>query len=471
MASYTWNTVNDGLWTAPSNWSPNTGYPQLAADVAYMYNSPTKSINITLNNTINLTSLFASSGSTSLYQTNIIGTGEIVFSSSTSTINAYNDTGFLGDISVKITATSSPLRITGSIAGYDGATNTYWNLKNPANKILQLGRNSGVGFDTVDCLGIQHTDYIFDNSSATVAGLMCTGAGGVLDKSPWSGTGVALRLTSDGTGTFKIGRYGVSVNVNSLYINGNLPLQLENDDNECKNDIVFATGTGGLRKSGNCRWIFSGSISKSTTQSLSFQVSGGVLQLLASSLASSTAFNSGGTITSTGCLEIKGTASVATTITLATDAVGPNRMGGLRATSNSNITVNTMNMGEGSKVAAALGATLAIFGFTVNAQNKTLYFGGEGTVDFGYALGGTLTTVAIVKEDSGTLKMSTNNKTYAAPTDINGGTLWCDGPNRISNSNLITVANGTKLRSSFVGTTALSVKALTLQAGSIVQVD
>jgi autotransporter-associated beta strand protein len=129
-------------------------------------------------------------------------------------------------------------------------------------------------------------------------------------------------------------------------------------------------------------------------------------------------------------------------------------------------------MGNGVKISAALNATLTIPAFAQSPNNYTVYFGGEGTVDLQFALGGTITTVSVNKEDSGTLKMSTNDKTYLAPTNIGAGTLWCDGPTRISGSNLVTVANGARLRAGYsnIGATALSVKALTLAAGSTVQV-
>jgi autotransporter-associated beta strand protein len=355
-------------------------------------------------------------------------------------------------------------------------------LKNPNNQIYQIGRigtlgTLSVGFDSVACLGIQHPTHIFDSSVTSGTGnpvisLSSEGTGGTLSKGFWASSGTAtpsLYLYSNGTSLFKVGLSTETVSLYQLRLNGSMSLLSETSDNELVSNV---NAVAPLYKEGSCRWILSGTITTTgATGSVPFSLRDGVLQLPLDKINTSTYTSIAGQTSVDACLEISGTGTVRSTlgITLLGNVVGKNRMGGLRVISGS-VTINTLTMNAGAKVAAALNATLILPTFVNNPQNNTLYFGGEGTVDVQFALGGTSTTVSINKEDSGTLKMSTNDKTYAAPTNINAGTLWCDGFNRIGNSNLVMVANGARLRTTASGTTALSVKALTLAAGSTVQV-
>lgn len=478
MATYSWAVDSNGQWTTPSNWGSTT-YPNNLIDVVRFSKPLTAPRTVTLSSDVSVQNIQFAVGANPSSNYTIAGTSKITFASngyiqvaSTQFPNANTDI-----YPQLVSQPSSPIGIRSQ--GVDGRLV----LKNPNNQIYQISAAGtltyiSIGFDSVACLGIQHPTYIFDSSVTSAnynVSLSSEGTGGTLTKRFWQsgGTGTPyLHLHSNGTLPFKVGLGSTkeSLSLWSLRLYGSMPPYSETNDNEFANDVALTTFT----KYGSCRWILSGLITNLGSGSFSLSIQDGILQIPLDKINQSTYATVAAQTSADSCFEISGTGTVRSTltITLTAGTVGKNRMGALRATSNSNITVNTMNMGEGSKVAAALGATLTISAFTVNPLNKTLYFGGEGTIDFGYALGGTLTTVAIVKEDSGTLKMSTNDKTYLAPTNINGGIVWCDGPTRISNSNLVTVANGARLRAGYsnIGATALSVKALTLAAGSTVQV-
>lgn len=465
MATYTWkSTTTGGDWTVPSNWNLNSSYPQLSTDVAYG-SSSTAPITVTLNTNIGLATL---RDAPTLHPFNVAGTGTINFSS-TGILQGTTGKSALtvNTISARINSGSSALQIRGDANGY-------WKLTNTSNSIYQIAVASAtaLGFDSASCLSISHPQYIFSRTSTSVAVRMfCTGSGGTISKTFWGTAGGYLGVFSNGTGPIKIGiAGGTSVPVSTNFVlDGTLAPQSDTNDNQLLDNFTFS-GFSVMTKNGACRWILSGILTGTLT---TVSIPSGILQFHLSGINSSSITS---ITVSSGCLELHGSGTVASPVkvTLSTGAVGPSGIGALRATTNSSITISTITLNNNNKLAAATGATLTIPTFTSAPTNTNITFGGEGTVDFQYALAGTSTSVAITKEDSGTLKMSTNDKTYAAPTNINGGTVLCDGFNRISQSNLVTVANGARLRANYSGietqTTVLSLKGLTLNAGSVIQV-
>jgi hypothetical protein len=462
MATYTWINVNGISWTTASNWDLNSSYPQLSTDSAYGLYSGIPP-NVTLNTNISLATLSTNGTTGSSSTFNISGTGSITFSS-TGIINAYNQsTAVVGNISVRVnSAPNSTLKIQGSLTNY-------WVLKNTSNSIYQINVASGTsfGFDTASCLNIQHPQYIFSGTSTSSVWMFCTGSGGTIARTFWD-TAVKrpLYVASNGTGPIKIGITGsAAVPVTSLTLTGSLSPQSD-DTNDNQFFDNFNISSAALNKQNVCRWILSGTLVGSVT---TLTISAGILQLPVDSVNSSTytTVNLNG---STARLELSGSGTVRSGLTINATTASSS----VRAITNANISVSTIYVKATSvKLSAATGATLTLPSLSTTIANiGNFYLGGEGTVELQHTMfAPNITMTSLNKEDSGTLKMTTNDKVYTAPTNITAGILWCDGYNRISQSSTVTVSSTAKLRTSAGGTTSLSVKNLTLNTGSFVQVD
>lgn len=488
MAIYNWAVDNSGEWTTPSNWGA-AAYPNSLADEAHLSKAIAATRTVSVSSPVLVGAVRVNHSSS--YDYILGGSGRITFASSgyfyvTTNLSTspyvYVDTQILSQ-------SASPIAFTSNSNGVKIAV-----LRNTSNQIYQIGTNAvwgkgGVGFNNVLSLGIQHPTHIYDPTASSTFYFVSTGVGGTLAKSLWNMSGTTVRdvtispfLVSNGTMPVKIGVSGSTVNfppttltsARLLSLGGTMSPYSDTDDNEIKDSFFFGTGAStSVRKFDQCRWILSGSFTGAATSA--FTINDGYLQTPVSNLvvAKIPAITFGA---ATACLEVSGTGTLTSPITLLSTQTGPSGKGAIRAVTNASVTIGpsvlTLTTGGQKKFAASTNATLTFLStsFVTNPQNLSLIFGGEGTVDFQYALAGTSTAVAITKEDSGTLRMSTNDKTYAAPTNVNGGTLLCDGYNRISNSNLVTVVNGAKLRTTATTTTVLSVKALTLNAGSTIQV-
>jgi autotransporter-associated beta strand protein len=469
MATYTWTKTTSGDWTLPANWNLNSSYPQLSTDVA---NGPTTftplaPIDVNLNTNINLATL---KDSVTLKPFNVNGTGTINFSS-TGLLQATTSKSALtvNSISARISTGSNALKI-------QGDSTSYWKLTNISNSIYQIAvaSSTAFAFDSANCLNISHPQYIFSRTSTAAVRMHCTGSGGTISKNLWSTTtGGNFNIFSNGTGPIKIGiTNNVVVPINTIFtIDGTMPPNSDTNDNQLLDNIGIA-GVSSFTKNGVCRWILSGAI---TGTALTAYINDGILQVPVSSLNSSS-YTTVRVNSAASCFEISGSGTVNSTISIQTNSsVGPNNIGGVRAVSNSNITVSSIRIVNGGnhKYASGTNAVLTITNMAAtNNSIGVVRFGGEGTVNLQFSMFAPAKTMtSLNKEDSGTLKMTTNDKVYTAPTNITAGTLWCDGYNRISQSSTVTVSDTAKLRTSAGGTTSLSVKALTLNAGSFVQVD
>jgi hypothetical protein len=212
----------------------------------------------------------------------------------------------------------------------------------------------------------------------------------------------------------------------------------------------------------------------------------GILQIPVDKINTKTTFLFQGSDTSTprrkATLELSGsgTLPLSSDITFSTTnnyGKDPNGFGGLRAASDSNITITStatitstglVTSFQGSKVAANANATLTLPYFSIMSQYPT-YIGGEGTVIVPnniYAAG----AYTLIKEDAGIVKMTTSDKTAAAIYQVDGGKLWVDGNNRIAAGTLVQVNNTGTLQTTVTAGNAINVKALTLAAGSTVMV-
>jgi hypothetical protein len=517
MATYTWSTNSNGNWETNSNWTPNTDYPHVTGDIAQLSRTASAPITTTLSSTIALTTLLI--GSTSSGSTNVNfsvnGTGTIQFDSSGFLRRGYTASGRLSDVNVVVRSASNlPLKVIGLVGSSptsSSITNSLLvNLKNPLNSIYQITRSSGlnigIAFDSAEALGIYHPTYIFDQNTyinGTTTQLEYTGATSTyVNKSIWDislGTPYSGRhffcLSSTGGGLFKIGRSGQTFTIgNPAYTVGSAVILhstsvgTSSDSNEFKEAIYLQTASGNLviEKGGEGRWILSGGatvLNPSTSRLVAFYIYQGILQIpidKVTIVTGSTAkpfYLGSSSYTTSATLELSGTGTVSMQdITFAKRLYnGANGLGVFRTVSGANVTltssgsVSTQNF---TKVSTELNSTLNVEYLSIFADiaSPNFYVGGEGVCVLSKSFTSPLTGYSLIKQDSGTLKITTSDKAATVQYVVDEGKLWVDGNNRIAAGTLVQVNNTATLQTTVTAGNAINVKALTLAAGSTVMV-
>jgi hypothetical protein len=526
---YTWNKSTGGSWETPSNWTsspsaPNT-YPSLTGDAAICSNT-TGSVSISLGNTIALSSFSigpSSSGSTISLIFSLTGNGAIQFDTDAILRRGGAGTGSsrLSNVDVIVrSASNSPIKISGvnsaspTLVTITAASAV--NLTNPLNSIYQIARNGSsnltVAFGSAEALGISHPTHIFDPSAyinSTVTQLEYTGSlSTYVNKSIWdislgtpfSGT-VYFNLVNQGTGLFKIGRVGqtftigsssTSLHSSNIYLYSN-SLGTSSDSNEFK-EAVYSQAAGNLaiRKYGTGRWILSeGATVQNPTAAhlVSFTVFEGVLQIPIDKVTIRTGStikpfylgynDTPGPTSSSATLELSGTGTINIQDVTFNKRLyyGASGLGVFRTVSGANVTISstfsTLSTQNFNKVSTELNSILNMeyLSISTNTIEPNFYVSGEGTCVLPKSFTSPSTGYSLVKQDSGTLKITESDKAATVQYIVEGGTLYVDGKGRIAAGNLVQVNNTATLQTTDTSTgSAINVKALTLAAGSTVMV-
>jgi hypothetical protein len=181
--------------------------------------------------------------------------------------------------------------------------------------------------------------------------------------------------------------------------------------------------------------------------------------------------------TTSATLELSGTGTVSMQdITFAKRLYnGANGLGVFRTVSGANVTltssgsVSTQNF---TKVSTELNSTLNVEYLSIFADiaSPNFYVGGEGVCVLSKSFTSPLTGYSLIKQDSGTLKITTSDKAATVQYVVDEGKLWVDGNNRIAAGTLVQVNNTATLQTTVTAGNAINVKALTLAAGSTVMV-
>jgi autotransporter-associated beta strand protein len=219
------------------------------------------------------------------------------------------------------------------------------------------------------------------------------------------------------------------------------------------------TGSGNLTKADNGTVILSGN---STGFSGNTTVSAGVLRV-----AHSSALGASGAVavSANAALQLSNSVTIGRNLTLNGDGVTAGS-GALRSVSGDNIWSGGISNNSGGRINVDDG-TLTVQGNITNANNQTLYVGGDGNTTIGGTITGDKTTGdgALFKNGAGVLTITNNNTGLSGNTIVNAGAMLLGNNNALGTSGTNFVTAGAALQLS--NNISVGSKALTLNGGGL----
>jgi hypothetical protein len=412
--AYTWNATGTQSWNSAANWSPNTGFPSSAGDVADV------DINITSNETINLntaisvgtlnlgdtddtTSYTIAAGTSGTLTMNNNGSGAAINELSTAkndVISAGIVIGDSGGLSITDAVTSAN---TFSVSG--GITGT-GNLALDANSAGIISVTSASNSGTITNSGSGTSTVAIGSVGSTVTGFT--------QDSTTSGVSITtLTVGSGGTVlTASAAASSAKLTVSSITGTGNVTFD---NDTTVSNGITVSSSVDNA-----------GTITNSGTNSGQTLLSGGV-----GSLVTGITENSTTSALSVGALTVNST--VGTTLTNSSGTAKLSVTGGVT--------------GSGDLVLDNDSATTGGITFTTaavdNGGSITNSGTSSGSVTLTTGVGSAVTSI-VENSATSTLSLGGANTTFAGSVTVTTGTLAliASSPSALNSANLVTVNNG-----------------------------